>query len=304
MQALQDDTELPKVYDIDVINRYWMQRPLAVLTRAAAIGSRVVPYGTGMVVDYRTGKLEEVGHQQARAVELRELLTVLGPTFIKFGQMLSIRPDLLPPTFVYELQKLCDAVPSFPTAIALQTISSELGRPIEQMFSDLTLESEPIAAASLGQVFQCHMVHDGRCVAVKVQRPDMIEQVSLDLFLLRRYMCFVEYVKRNLTWLGVVNQPRPYDVALLDTFARASYLELDYNHEVRCLRVPALLAGFCFRKCENYLRKVPPVDAHVLPSSRRLCLRASLTEPDSCAGKLTIPLGNNVRRVSLSCASE
>lgn len=82
------------------------------------------------------------------------------------------------------------------------------------------------------QVYQCHLREGGRCVAVKVQRPDMIEAVSLDLHLLRMYMHGVEFAKRNLTRLGLMNQPHPYDVALLDTFARASYLELDYLHEV------------------------------------------------------------------------
>ena len=93
--------------------------------------------------------------QRERAVEARALLTDLGPTFIKFGQMLSIRPDVLPPPAVYELQKLCDSVPSYLTPHALELIESELGQPASELFDQLAAETEPIAAASLGQVYKC-----------------------------------------------------------------------------------------------------------------------------------------------------
>ena len=83
------------------------------------------------------------------------------------------------------------------------------------------------------QVYKCKLRGQrGKTVAVKVQRPDMVQAVSLDLYLMRKYMHVVEAAKRVLTTVGLMNQPRPYDVALLDTFAKASYLELDYLHEV------------------------------------------------------------------------
>ena len=123
--------------------------------------------------------------QAERARELRVLLTALGPTFIKFGQMLSIRPDVIPPAAVYELQKLCDAVPSYPTAEALALIEAELGRPAAELFDGLDASSTPIAAASLGQVYRCRLRASGAEIALKVQRPDMIRSVSLDLWLLR-----------------------------------------------------------------------------------------------------------------------
>ena len=75
-------------------------------------------------------------------------------------------------------------------------------------------------------MYRVHL-RSGECVAVKVQRPDMIQKVSLDLYLLRRYMRLVELAKSALTAMGVLNQPRPYDVELLDSFAAASYLELE-----------------------------------------------------------------------------
>ena len=79
----------------------------------------------------------------------------------KFGQMLSIRPDVLPPPAVYELQKLCDSVPSYPTPHALELIESELGQPASELFDQLAAETEPIAAASLGQVYKAR-TWDGR----------------------------------------------------------------------------------------------------------------------------------------------
>jgi aarF domain-containing kinase len=112
--------------------------------------------------------------------------------------MLSIRPDLLPPAAVYELQKLCDAVPSYPTAEALALVAAELGRPAGDVFEDLNESSVPIAAASLGQVYRCRLRATGELVAVKVQRPDMIRAVSLDLYLLRRYMQAVEWFKEEV----------------------------------------------------------------------------------------------------------
>lgn len=175
---------------------------------------------------------EMTARHSSRARELRVLLTELGPTFIKAGQAVSIRPDVVPPGAIYELQKLCDAVPSYPTHDALRLIEAELGQPPAQIFSGLDLDSEPIAAASLGQVYRCRMRDSGAEVALKVQRPDMIRAVSLDLYLLRRYCVGVEWCKENIvTGLFGAADRSAFDVKLLDTFARASYLELDYRNE-------------------------------------------------------------------------
>lgn len=227
------DEGLPLVYDVDQINTFWDSRPHTALWRAAEIASTVVPFALRVLVDRKMGRFSDERHCEARAVEFRELLTRLGPTFIKFGQMLSIRPDVLPSTLLYELQKLCDAVPSFPTSIALATIRSELQAEAADLFDDLGPDTAPIAAASLGQVYRCRLRTSGEWVAVKVQRPDMLRAVSLDIYLLRKYMHAVEYTKRSLTMLGLMNQPVAYDVQLLDTFAGASYKELDYREEAR-----------------------------------------------------------------------
>lgn len=88
--------------------------------------------------------------QVKRAIDLRNIVTSLGPAYIKLGQALSIRPDLLSPAAMVELQKLCDKVPSFDNKTAMAVIKEELGRPWQEVYAELT--TDPIAAASLGQV--------------------------------------------------------------------------------------------------------------------------------------------------------
>ncbi|KAL1523881.1 hypothetical protein AB1Y20_018800 [Prymnesium parvum] len=239
------ETELPATYDAEAIGRVWGCRCRCALARLLQIGRRALPFAGGIASDLAWDELAartrgarpaaEAARRERharRAVEFRRLLTELGPTFIKFGQMLSIRPDLLPPEAVYELQKLCDSVPSFATALAFDVIRHELGKEPSDLFDGLSAESEPIAAASLGQVYCCKLRQTGEVVALKVQRPDMIRAVSLDLYLLRRYMAMVEWFKKNILTgvLGAADR-KSFDVALLDSFAAATYLELDYVHE-------------------------------------------------------------------------
>ena len=125
----QEDT-LPLVYNANRIEKYWKKRPLEVLLRTGEIIGVLGPYVWKLLVwEYfiRQKIRDNEGLQKKYAIKLRECLTDLGPCFIKLGQALSIRPDLLPSTFVYELQKLCDSVPSFPTSDAIAVIESELG---------------------------------------------------------------------------------------------------------------------------------------------------------------------------------
>jgi len=153
-----------------------------------------------------------------RAGELRDLLTLLGPFYIKIGQALSIRPDVLSPRSMVELQKLCDKVPCFDSKIAFATIEKELGRPVDDVFSSIT--PEPVAAASLGQVYKAVLRDTGETVAVKVQRPAVLETVSLDLYLART----AGLIARNFPAVF----ERLDAVALLDEFAYRFYQELDY----------------------------------------------------------------------------
>nr|XP_016499695.1 PREDICTED: uncharacterized protein slr1919 isoform X4 [Nicotiana tabacum] len=115
-----------------------------------------------------------------RAVKFRETLICLGPFYIKLGQALSTRPDILPKVYCQELAKLQDQIPPFPTHVARRSIESQLGVGVSQVFADIS--KEPIAAASLGQVYKAHL-HSGELVAVKVQRPHMSHLLTLDAML-------------------------------------------------------------------------------------------------------------------------
>ncbi|MVU78345.1 hypothetical protein GPX89_13955 [Nocardia sp. ET3-3] len=113
---------------------------------------------------------------------IREVLEQLGPTFVKAGQMLALRPDYLPLPYAQALQRLHTHALPFDAATARGIVESELGAPLNRLFADF--EPEPFAAASLSQVHRA-VLRDGRAVAVKVQRPDVAQLVSRDLALLR-----------------------------------------------------------------------------------------------------------------------
>jgi len=112
---------------------------------------------------------------------LRRALEELGPTFIKLGQILSTRPDLVPPDFLAELAKLQDSAPPFPATAARAVIADELGSPLDAVFA--TFDDTPIAAASLGQVHRA-VLRSGEHVVVKVQRPSIEQTINTDLEIL------------------------------------------------------------------------------------------------------------------------
>ncbi len=119
--------------------------------------------------------------RRARGQHLREMLDELGPTFVKFGQLLSTRPDVVPPDIIAELRALQDDVTPFPFAEVERVIEAELELPVEKLF--LSFEETPMAAASIGQVHRA-VLPNGKRVAVKVQRPAAPRQIEADLSLL------------------------------------------------------------------------------------------------------------------------
>jgi aarF domain-containing kinase len=239
--------QLPLNYDPGAFAAFWDQHVCMQLARVGTITLRVVPFllRSAWLYYHPVSSSRQISESEPHAAwgadwgaELRELLVDLGPTFIKFGQMLSIRPDLLPAPVLRELQRLCDAVPAFPTPEAIDLIERELGSgAVARLFEGLDNNTTPVAAASLGQVYCCRLREEGKkagtgaLVALKVQRPDMVISVSLDLLLLRRYMQIVEVIKKSMMEAGIIAKRKQFDIDLLDTFAAASFCELDYQHE-------------------------------------------------------------------------
>ena len=157
-----------------------------------------------------------------RGQHLREMLDELGPTFVKFGQLLSTRPDVVPPDILVELQGLQDDVRPFPFEEVEQTIREELELSIEQLFTDF--DETPVAAASIGQVHRATLPN-GHRVAVKVQRPNAPRQIEADLALLYQASRLAQERVRSLDFIDAHG--------LVDEFARSIRQELDYRLEAR-----------------------------------------------------------------------
>lgn len=146
----------PRRYDPDRLAAALSARSVEINTRAVRVTVVLSSFVTSLLQDYALGQLERNAPQRAR--ELRRLLSSLGPSFVKVGQALSARPDLLPKPYLDALAELQDRLPSFPTPIAMTVIEEELGRPVSEVYSELS--PEPVAAASLGQVLLCGDTHD------------------------------------------------------------------------------------------------------------------------------------------------
>lgn len=265
-------------YDPHSIASYWEQRPISVMKRLVSIAVELGPVTCEYMIDFHfrpwlrrslslslvdaeADNAEEVveeeriqKHEMERSLSsrLRSSLTKLGPTFIKVGQQLSIRPDLISPTALYELQKLCDAVPPFDDEIAMKVLAEELASSMRKRRRDVSnlmddkeevehtilqvFEEMPtlIASASLGQVYKAKLrsLHNNnndeaasKQVAIKIQRPDVLEVVTLDLFLLVSYGKFVDKL------FTIITNQIPYHEMFLNTFASGAYMELNYINE-------------------------------------------------------------------------
>ncbi|KAH8075503.1 hypothetical protein JL721_1513 [Aureococcus anophagefferens] len=202
---VDDETGLPLSYDKDLIETYWRSQGSALQERWGEFLRLSVPFllrVATLLVQNGVDALEENGASLAK--DARVICEKLGPTFIKLAQTLSVRPDVLPAAALEELAVLQDSVVQFPTELAVETIEKELGGPLGSFFASIS--DEPVAAASLAQVYKATLAEDGSDVAVKVQRPKILEQVSKDL-------------KTNY-------------VELLNEWAVGFYTELDFLSEV------------------------------------------------------------------------
>lgn len=161
-------------------------------------------------------------NQEKQALWLKERLIKLGPTFIKIGQSMGTRADLLPLPFVKELGTLVDQVPPFPNDVAFSIIERELGKNKSEVFSEFDLE--PVAAASLGQVYRARLF-TGQEVAVKVQRPNLEGTIAGDIVILKKVAKFAErfpQLNENADWAGML---REFDTTIHE--------EMDYAAEGR-----------------------------------------------------------------------
>lgn len=190
-------------------------------------------YGFGEMVDaLRIEHYLEIGLQMisrkrrerietfSRAIRIRMVLEELGPTFLKMGQILSTRPDLLPVEYMQELSKLQDNVPSFQYSEVEAAIEKELQKPINQVFS--SFDKQPLAAASIGQVHQAKLL-DGTNVVVKIQRPGIRHTIEVDLEIILHLASLME---RHLEGWDI---QRP--TKIVEEFAHTLEKELDYTLE-------------------------------------------------------------------------
>lgn len=219
-----DEVGLPLVYNKDAIEKYWASQSGALTQRWSEFLGVSVPFLTRVltiVISKGSGALADEGADLAR--DARERMEKLGATYIKLGQMMSVRPDVLPDSALEELRILQDSVQPFDTPTAIKQIESELGGPLDQFFSEIS--EEPVAAASLAQVYKAKL-YSGEYVAVKVQRPACLETVSKDLYVLRR----AAEVYQGLMERFAPQQRTDY-VALLNEWAIGFYTELDFLNE-------------------------------------------------------------------------
>jgi len=169
------------------------------------------------------GSVSKAARLEKQAVWLSKSLVGLGPTFIKIGQALGTRADLLPLAYVKELATLQDQVPAFSTAEAFARIEAELGRSLQECYAEI--DNEPVASASLGQVYRARLA-SGEEVAVKVQRPELEEIISFDVAILYKLVKltnrFFPRANENADWEGMLRE-----------FHSTIFEEMDYVKEGR-----------------------------------------------------------------------
>src|SRR5213080_2642887 len=200
------------------------------LGRLSEIAQVAVRHGFGYWFDKhrltelfpRRSRVDLDGQPSQRGQHLREMLDELGPTFVKFGQLLSTRPDVLPPDIIAELRGLQDDVRPFPFSQVEQVIEEDLGLTLDKLFAEF--DEQAVAAASIGQVHRATLPN-GKQVAVKVQRPGAPRQIEADLSLMYQA---AKLAKERVRALDFIDAHQ-----LVDEFARSIRHELDYRLEAR-----------------------------------------------------------------------
>ncbi len=206
-------------YDPVAIDSIYKKNPIRLLRR---LWQTLLPLGLfllGVGWEKLIGSLEKNERKTYRAKEFTKLLVDLGPAFIKAGQALSTRPDIVPPIVLEELAQLQDQLPGFDSKLAMACIEEDLEDKVNNIF--IEIDKEPISAASLGQVHKA-ILKGGEKVAVKIQRPGLREQITLDLYIVRNIAI---WFKNNI---GIIRSDL---VALIDELGKRIFEEMDYINE-------------------------------------------------------------------------
>ena len=206
-------------YDPDTISEIYKKNPKRLLKRLWQTLIPIFAYIFSIGWDKLTGRLKNEPQARFRARELTNLLVELGPAFVKAGQALSTRPDIIPGILLEELSELQDQLPGFDGDKAMELIEEDLGYKIDEIF--LEIDKKPISAASLGQVHKAKLKNE-EIVAVKVQRPGLREQITLDLYIVRN---IAYWLKNNI---GLIRSDL---VALIDELGKRVFEEMDYLNE-------------------------------------------------------------------------
>eukprot|EP00752_Nemacystus_decipiens_P004220 g3855.t2 len=213
---------LPTEYDLDQLDRYYKRKPLVVARRFVEVSGSLASLLLNILADVLTNNWDK--NMPARAVQMREFTSSNGPAFIKVGQGASIRPDILPAPYLEEMQKLQDRVPEFSSSEARQILERELGMPVASAFESVRSFNEPIAAASLGQVYKARLKGTGETVAVKVQRPKVLATVTRDLYVIR-------IILDLLGTVSILSDAARSVKSLIDSWAVRFMEEMDYTME-------------------------------------------------------------------------
>ncbi|CAL4967527.1 unnamed protein product [Urochloa decumbens] len=223
-------TPLPQHYDPDLLAQYFASRPHILAFRTIQILFAFASAAVKMQISKRsqlTADSTYISGNRSNGLDasqymvgqlLKEMFLDLGPTFVKVGQSLSTRPDIIGSEICEALSELHERVPPFPREDAMKIIEGEFECPVSHMFSYIS--DEPVAAASFGQVYQGRTV-DGALVAIKVQRPNLLPSVLRDIYILRLGLGFIRKVAKRRSNISLY----------ADELGRGFVGELDYNIE-------------------------------------------------------------------------
>ncbi|KAK7343844.1 hypothetical protein VNO77_12910 [Canavalia gladiata] len=275
---------LPEAYDPQDVAQYFSVRPhvlaLRILEVLSSFASAMISIRTSGFRKFLQLNPEEdvddTSSQYNFGTVLKETLLNLGPTFIKVGQSLSTRPDIIGVEMSKALSELHDQIPPFPRTVAMKIVEEELGSPLESLFSYIS--EEPIAAASFGQVYFARTT-DGNNVAVKVQRPNLHHVVVRDIYILRLGLGLLKKIAKRKS------DPRLY----ADELGRGFIGELDYTLEAaNASKFQEIHSSFAFMH-------VPKVFPHL---SRKRVLTMEWMVGESPTDLLSLSAGNSVEDVS------